>query len=170
MTLPEEFNPSKETVDHHNAVLESAEYQELLAAAQDLRTVLSFYICDTSAEAATVFDAVINGDGNTPWWWVGIRPRAVAMVSLRPEGYYWIKRNEPDGPSEWEVARFAHHHYKYVDRKPMPKPGTGIPLQDKIDQGPCWWVTGSRYPQYEPQNPKASNAYAIRQYLGVSPL
>lgn len=85
MNLPNEFNPSKETVDHHNRVLESLEYKELLEAAGALRTVLSFYICggpeDTSphvCEAADVFDAVVNGDGNKPWMWAG--PGAVQEV------------------------------------------------------------------------------------------
>lgn len=91
------------------------------------------------------------------------------MPELRPEGYYWIKRNEPDGPSVWEVARFVHHHYSYRDKIPMPKPGRGIPLQDKIDEGPRWFVTGSQYAQYEPQNPKASNAYVVGPYLGTEP-
>lgn len=88
-------------------------------------------------------------------------------MTLRPEGYYWIKRNEPDGPSIWEVARFVHHHYKYVGKKPLPVPGRGVALQDRIDQGPTWYVTGSPYPKYEPENSKASNAYAIGEYLGA---
>lgn len=81
-----------------------------------------------------------------------------AAEQLRSEGYYWIRRNEPDGPPFWEVARFAHHNFKYEDRQ---SPKRGEPLQDKIDQGPCWWVCGSPYPKHETKNPLASNAWKI---------
>jgi hypothetical protein len=49
-------------------------------------------------------------------------------------GYYWIRRNEPDGPPEWEVARF---------------------------DGSAWWTTGSGYSKGPTRDPNASNAWKI---------
>lgn len=77
---------------------------------------------------------------------------------LRPEGYYWIKRNEPDGPSVWEPAKFRHSHY--VPDGPVEVHPDGLRSQKmKPGGGPCWYVIGSGYPEIPPKNPNASNAW-----------
>lgn len=93
MTLPDDFRPSQETIEHHNRVLTSAEYQKLLEVSAALRTVLSYYICDMydvetgmgmravgfGCEAADVFDALVVSAGNRPWVWTGERGPVVVV-------------------------------------------------------------------------------------------
>lgn len=49
-------------------------------------------------------------------------------------GYYWIRRSEPDGSPQWEVARFTGH---------------------------VWYVTGSNFARQPTRDPSASNAWKI---------
>lgn len=66
----------------------------------------------------------------------------------RRAGYYWIKRHEPDGPPEWEPAKYSLHHYQAGVVNPP-------------DMGPCWYVIGDPHPRNPPRNSNASNAWKI---------
>lgn len=50
------------------------------------------------------------------------------------KGYYWIRRTEPDGPSEWEIAEFY---------------------------GQCWYVIGNSHGTNPTHGRDASNAWLI---------
>lgn len=42
-----------------------------------------------------------------PDWREEARAKATAAAAAREPGYYWIKRNEPDGQKGWEPAEFV---------------------------------------------------------------
>jgi hypothetical protein len=84
-------------------------------------------------------------------WDEEARAKAVAAAAARVSGYYWIKRNEPDGPPEWEIARFV-----------------AKPWQWEGHERPGWYVTGSSSRHSEVAHP-FSNAWEINETMLAPP-
>ena len=87
---------------------------------------------------------------------------------LRPEGYYWIRRHEPDGPPVWEPAMYRHTHY--IPDGPVVVHVDGLRSQAmKPGGGPCWYFIQDDRPHFPPLNPKASNAWEFGLALELMP-
>jgi hypothetical protein len=71
---------------------------------------------------------------------------------VRDEGYYWIKRAEPDGPPKWEPALFRHRHYE-------------VGVLNARNLGPCWYVIGSDTPKIEITKQGASNQWVVGERI-----
>jgi hypothetical protein len=73
-------------------------------------------------------------------WDEQARADAIAAADAREPGYYWVRRNEPDGPSAWEIGHFVKN----------PLPG--------------WYFTGTSSRYLEIAKP-FSNAWEIGQRI-----
>lgn len=104
------------------------------------------YICECGF--STDNGAAFEQHYGEAWHLTALELRAARDAELRPEGFYWIKRNEPDGSPIWEPAQFVHRHFL---------PG-GPPVPEG---GPCWYVIGTSSPQREIVTPGASNRWQI---------
>jgi len=88
----------------------------------------------------------------------GLEPYPEADMKLKPGEYYWIKREEPDGPPFWEPARFLYA----VD-------GAGTHGAD--ENGLCyyWELIRKGYPVRQVTTPGASNRWTIGEVLRKPP-
>jgi hypothetical protein len=74
-------------------------------------------------------------------WDEKARTEAREAAAKREPGFYWIKRNEPDGWSGWEPAQF-------------------VKWGELPDERPGWYCCGQSHRQYEVAKP-FSNAWVI---------
>lgn len=118
-----------------NLPLSAEDEAAMQAAMQETREQRENQAMDPAIAAAD--DAAIKA-ADTP----RSRPFARADQESLDPGYYWIRRNEPDGPPEWEVARFT---------------------------GEAWYTTGNNFPKQPTRDPNASNAWKIGPRVEYEP-